>query len=81
MPLVIPLVFARNVDNVPSTPALCILDITSDNAFAGDISEEVVRDAAGSRCSSRVVISERRRAGFGDVLKVEPRDVYLVRAR
>jgi hypothetical protein len=79
-------VFAMNVDNVEvgdsvsSTRALCIFDITSVRALAGDIKEEAVSGVAGSKCSSRVVISEIRRAGFGDVLKVEPRDVYLSKA-
>ena len=76
-------VFAMNVDNVEvgdnvsSTRDLCIFDITSVRALAGDNRVAVVSGVADSKCSSRVVISEIRRAGFGDVLKVEPRDVYL----
>jgi hypothetical protein len=76
-------VFAMNADKVEvgeNASALCILDIASVRALAGDISDETVSGLMGSRCSSRAVNSEIRRAGFGDVLKVEPRDVYLSKA-
>lgn len=56
---------------------VCVLDMTSVRALVGVMREEAVSGVVGSGGRSWVAISGTRRAGFGNVLYVEPREVYL----
>lgn len=56
---------------------VCILAMISVKTLVGDTIEEADRGVCGSEGVPFVLASAISRAGFGNVLYVEPRDVYL----
>jgi len=60
------------MSGLPSEGSVCVVDITCERVVDG-----VTRDEAVSGVSIAVGEDGTRRAGFGNVLNVDPNDVYL----
>lgn len=61
-------------DSASASGTACVLDMTVASAVVGVINDEV---ESGCACGGPVTEESTRSAGFGNVLYVDPSDVYL----
>lgn len=61
-------------DSASASGTACVLDMTVASAVVGVINDEV---EIGCSCDGSVTEESTRSAGFGNVLYVDPSDVYL----